>query len=235
MSRSSAIRTRESSLSLVQVRPVSSVTLNTSPLGPHAVDAHSADADDQVFVLVELHAERTAADMGEHLALLETLAGEADDVAVARRAVETILAIEDDVFGTFDLIEADRLCTDQPVVLRKWRTGCPRLIDGAGDKRQHGRIDVDLLDDLAAVLGPFDVDADGDEKNDAGDRGGDVAGNADADEAVRQHEDDDRADHRPPDRAAPADTDAPPTMTAVSAWNSQPTPVVESVLPWRAA
>ena len=33
----------------------------------------------------------------------------------------------------------------------------------------------------------------------------------------------------------PPATEAPPMMTAVSAWNSQPTPVVESVLPWRAA
>ena len=42
------------------------------------------------------------------------------------------------------------------------------------------------------------------EKNDAGDRGSDVTGNADANEAVGHDEDDDRADHRSPDRAATA-------------------------------
>ena len=33
----------------------------------------------------------------------------------------------------------------------------------------------------------------------------------------------------------PPASETPPSTTAVSAWNSQPTPVVESVLPWRAA
>ncbi len=39
--------------------------------GLDAIDAHAGDADDEVLVLVELHAERPAADMGEHLALLK--------------------------------------------------------------------------------------------------------------------------------------------------------------------
>ena len=33
----------------------------------------------------------------------------------------------------------------------------------------------------------------------------------------------------------PPRAETPPIITAVSAWNSQPTPVVESVLPCRAA
>ena len=33
----------------------------------------------------------------------------------------------------------------------------------------------------------------------------------------------------------PPASETPPSTTAVSAWNSQPTPVVESVLIWRAA
>ena len=33
----------------------------------------------------------------------------------------------------------------------------------------------------------------------------------------------------------PPASETPPRITAVSAWNSQPTPVVESVLLWRAA
>ena len=91
------MRSRESSFSLYQVRLVSSVTLKTSPLGLDAVDAHAGDGDDQVLVVVELHAERAAADMGEDLAVLEVRAGEADDVAVAGAAVEAVLPIEDDV------------------------------------------------------------------------------------------------------------------------------------------
>jgi len=66
---------------------------------------------------VELHAERPAADMGEHLADLEVRPREANDIAVAGRAVEPALPIENDVLGSFDLIEADRLRMDQPVVL----------------------------------------------------------------------------------------------------------------------
>ena len=81
------------------------------------------DRDDQVFVPVELHAERPAADMREDLALFEVRAREADDVAVAGRAVNAVLAIEDDVLRPLDLVEADRLCIDQAVVLRVRRGG----------------------------------------------------------------------------------------------------------------
>ncbi len=39
--------------------------------GLHAVHAHAADADDQILVTVELHAVGTAADVGEHFAMLK--------------------------------------------------------------------------------------------------------------------------------------------------------------------
>ena len=60
--------------------------------------------------------------MGEDFALFEPLARKADDVAVAGRAVQAILPIENDVLGTFDLIESDRLRADEPIVLRVGRS-----------------------------------------------------------------------------------------------------------------
>ena len=115
------MRNRLSSFSLYQVRLVSSVTLKTVAVRLDAVDAHAGDGDDQVLVLVELHAERPSADMGEDLALLEVRAGEADDVAVAGAAVEPVVPIEDDVLGTLDLVEADGFGVDQAVVLGEGR------------------------------------------------------------------------------------------------------------------
>ena len=83
-----------------------------------------ATADDQVLVLVELHAERPAADMGEDFAMLEVRAGEADDVAVAGAAVEPVLPVQDHVLGAFDLVQADRFGIDQAIVLGEGRCRC---------------------------------------------------------------------------------------------------------------
>ena len=125
-----------------------------------AVDAHAGNRDDQVLVPVELHAERPSADMGEDIALLEVRAGETNDVAVAGAAVEPVVPIEDDVLGTLHLVEADGLGVDQAVVLGKRRVAAA-LQRRRVDERHSRRIDVNLLNCLAAVLGPFDVDADG--------------------------------------------------------------------------
>ena len=105
--------------------------------------------------------------------------------------------------GPFDLVEADRFGVDQAVVLGEGRTAAA-LERRRRDQRHQRRIDVDLLDRLAAVLRPFDVDADGGEQDQADDRRGDVARDAHADQAVGQHEDDDAADHRAPDGALAA-------------------------------
>src|SRR5271154_4295904 len=59
-------------------------------VGPDSIDAHAGDAYDEVLLPVELHAERSTADMCEHFALLEVGAGKADDVAVASAAVDPI-------------------------------------------------------------------------------------------------------------------------------------------------
>ena len=99
-----------------------------------AIDAHAGDRDDQVLVLVELHAERPSADMGEDVAMLEVRAGEANDVAVAGAAVEPVVPIEDDVLGTLDLIEADGFSVDQAVVLGEGRVAAA-LSDGEVDER----------------------------------------------------------------------------------------------------
>src|SRR5579883_1297204 len=112
--------------------------------------------------------------MGEDLAMLEIGAGEADDVAIARTAIEPVLAVEDHVLRPLHLIEADRLDAEEPVVLRERRAAAAldrrwrRQLDEAG-------IDIDLLDRLAAVLRPFDVDADRGQEDQADHRRGDVA------------------------------------------------------------
>ena len=86
--------------------------------------------------LVELHAERPAADMGEDFAMLEVRAGEADDVAVAGAAVEPVLPVENDVLGPLHLIEADRFRIDQAVVLGEGRAAAA-LERRRGDERQR--------------------------------------------------------------------------------------------------
>ena len=111
------MRRRESSLSLVPGAVGLVGDLEDLSARLDAVDAHAGDTDDQILVLVELHPERAAADMGEDFALFEVRAGETDDVAVAGAAVEPVLPVEDDVLRAFDLIESDGLGVDQPVIL----------------------------------------------------------------------------------------------------------------------
>ena len=144
---------------------VSSVTLKSLAARLDAIDAHAGDRDDQVLVLVELHAKRPSADMGEDFAMLEVRAGEADDVAVAGAAVESVLPIEDDVLGTLHLVEADRFGVDQAIVLGEGRAAARASATAQSTSGTSGWVDVDLLDRLAAVLRPFDVDADGGEQD----------------------------------------------------------------------
>ena len=141
--------------------------------------------------------------MGKYLPLFEALAGKADNISVTGRAVQPIMPIQDNVLGAFDSIETDDFGSDQTVVLRVWRAAaaCYRCHRG---KRQHRWIDINLLNDLAAILRPFDVDADGCQEDDAGDGGRDVAGDTDTNETVGHDKDDDGADHCPPHRATPA-------------------------------
>ena len=88
-------------------------------LGRDAIEAHAADADIEIVVAVEGHAERLAADMGEDLHLLVVGRQETHDVAVARARVEVVVAVEDDVFRRLDAAEADQRHVAQLVVLRE--------------------------------------------------------------------------------------------------------------------
>ena len=142
--------------------------------------------------------------MREDLAMLEVRTGEANDVAVAGAAVDPVLPVDNHILGALDLVEPDRLGMNQPVVLREGRMAVAR--DARCGRQWHARgIDIGLLNHLAAVFRPFDIDADGDQENDSVGGRGHIAGDAHADQTVGQHENDNRADHRPPDRAAPAD------------------------------
>src|SRR6202020_2178811 len=94
-----------------------------------------------------------------------------------RAAVKPVLPIEDDVLRAFDLIESNRLGIDQPVILSEGRAAAaPKRWRGC--EPQLRRIDVDLLHRLAAVLGPFDIDTDRDQQDDADNARGDVARDA---------------------------------------------------------
>ena len=87
-------------------------------IGRDPVEAHAADADVEVVLAVEGHAERRAADVREDLHPLVVGREEADDVAVARAGVEVVVAVEDHVFRALDAAEADRRRRPQPVVQR---------------------------------------------------------------------------------------------------------------------
>ncbi len=77
--------------------------LDDLAVGPDHVEAHARDADDEIVVAVEREAERPAADMGEDLPRLVIGAEEPHDVAIAIAAIEMAVAVDDDVFRTFDL------------------------------------------------------------------------------------------------------------------------------------
>ena len=86
---------------------VSSESLLTVAVRRDLIKPHAADADDQVAVAVEGQAERMAADMGEDLVPRVVRREEADDVAMARAAIEVVVAVEDDVLRPFDLPKPD--------------------------------------------------------------------------------------------------------------------------------
>src|SRR6516164_243416 len=121
-----------------------------------AVHAHAGNGDDQVLVSIELHSERPAADMRKDLAGFEVGTREADDVAVTGRTVEAVLAIQNTILRSLNLIEADRLGVNEARVLSVGR-GRVRLDRRRRRKCDKRRIDVDFLDRLAAVLRPLDV------------------------------------------------------------------------------
>ena len=73
---------------------------------------------DQIAGAVEGQAERKAADMGEHFRAPVVGREEADDLAMARAAIEVVVAVEDDVLRPFQLAEADMLGLRQAVVER---------------------------------------------------------------------------------------------------------------------
>jgi len=152
--------------------------------------------------LVEGHAERVAADMREHFRALMIGAEEAHDVAMARAAIEIVVAIEDDVLRPFDLAEADDLDGAQAVVEHIRRAGCVDL--RRRRQRQIGGRDIDLGQDAVAVLLPAHVDEDGEQEDHAEDRRGYRTADAEIDQAVGQHEHEQAANDGLGDRAAAA-------------------------------
>ena len=110
-------------------------------VGRDRIEAHAADADEQIALAVEGHAERMAADMGKDLMARVVGAEEADDVAVAGAAIEVVVAVENDVLGPFDLAKADDLDGPQLVVqrVRRGRIEGGRAAGEARDRRATHR------------------------------------------------------------------------------------------------
>ena len=176
-------------------------------LGRDAIEPHAADADIEIVVAVEGHAERLAADMGEdfHLRVVGRL--ETHDVAVARAGIEIVVAVEDDVLRRLDAAEPDQRDVAQLVVLREG----PAAGRGRGRRRQRmeGRADIDLADDAGAVLQPADVDGGGDQQHAGQHHAVDAARDRQRGHAVDQEQHDQSSDQRLGDRAlAAAEADA---------------------------
>ena len=157
---------------------------------------------------IKRHAERRAADVRKDLHALVVGREKADDVAVARAAVQIVVAVEDHVFGAFDAAEPDHRHVAQLVVDRP---GCAAIRRGRGG-RQHvviGRADIDLVDDAVAVLEPAYVDHRGQEQDRGQRHAVDAAVQAHRRDPVGDQQDDERADQRLGDRAlAAAEADA---------------------------
>ena len=100
-------------------------------IGRDAIEPHAADADVEIVVAVEGHAERLAADVREDLHALVVGREEADDVAVARAGVEVVVAVEDHVFGRLDPAETDQ-CRRRAACRSARRAALPLSVVGSG-------------------------------------------------------------------------------------------------------
>ena len=83
-----------------------------------AIEAHAGDADEETVILVEGHAERPAADMGEDFVSSVIGSEKADDVALPRAGVDVVVPVENDVFGSVDLAQTNDLGVAEAVVHR---------------------------------------------------------------------------------------------------------------------
>jgi hypothetical protein len=78
-------------------------------VGRDLVKSHAANAHDQIAVAVKTHAERRTADMGKDRVTLVVRRFKADDVAMARAAIEIVVFVKDDVFWALDVAKTDDL------------------------------------------------------------------------------------------------------------------------------
>ena len=167
------------------------------------IEPHGADAAQQIAGAVEGEAKRKAADMGEDFRALIVGREEADDLAMARAAIEMIVAVQDDVLGPFQLAEADRRRFGQPVVEGIGAAGSGqrrlRLAHAVIDRR-----DIDLVQHLVPVLQPADVQGHRRGQHQAQHHLVGAGAIAQADQAVGHDQHDDRAHDALGDRAAPA-------------------------------
>ena len=141
--------------------------------------------------------------MGIDLMRLVVGRGKADDIAVACAAIEVIVVVEDDILGGFDIGKADDLDVLQPVVEGEGGAGI-----GAGGCRlgqlDIGGRDVDLVEQLVAVLQPAHIDEDGEDQGEAEHHRSRTGIEAEAQHAIGHDEHDDGADQCLDDRAAAA-------------------------------
>ena len=103
-------------------RLVSAVSFVDVALLVDAIEAHAGDAHDEAAVLVEGHARAVGRRHARRLPCLTVIGREeADDLALPDAAIEIVVLVENDVFGTVDLAEADDLDVAKAVVHRVGR------------------------------------------------------------------------------------------------------------------
>ena len=99
------------------------------PAGEIEIEAHGADAGEDVAVPVDGKAQGKAAGVGEDLGAFVVGREEADDLAVARATIEMVVAVQHHVLRAFEFAEADVFGVGDPVVERIGRWRCPARAD----------------------------------------------------------------------------------------------------------
>ena len=82
----------------------------------HHVEPHAPIAYQEVACPIECQAQGVSPNMGVYFRTLVVRTKETDDVAVASSAIEVVVVIQDDVFGSLNLTFSNQLHAAQTVI-----------------------------------------------------------------------------------------------------------------------
>ena len=139
----------------------------------------------ETVILVEGHAERPAADMGEDFMPGVVGREEADDVALPRAGVDVVVRVENDVFGSVDLAQANDLGVAEAVVHRIGRRR-GRIEERSGRQSQIAGRHIDLGLEALSPFAPAHVDGDRQQQHQADHHRRRAGLNSEPDEPVDQ-------------------------------------------------